>query len=143
MPTSRGGERPQLQLSGTLILRGSLRVVHLDPILTLPLERGESLGRIALPLARIALCLRLHPPFLKVLIAAVRPQAGCSTDPRSFKSPLRLAERTALCSALINAQAVDSTWQLHFKLLLAIHISDTGSPARVEVKQVSRNVKLC
>lgn len=42
-------------LSRAPVLRGRLRVERLDPILMLPVEWGESLRRIALPLARTEL----------------------------------------------------------------------------------------
>lgn len=77
--------------------------MRLDPLVTLPVEWGESLGRIALPLARTEfpvafVCIS----FFKVLISPVHPRVACSTGPWSLKSP-------ELPRALVDAQGVGST----------------------------------
>lgn len=80
--SSGGGERPQPRLCGARVLKGRLRAQRLDhsptPPPTLPVEWGESLGRIVLPLARTEFSRSLH--FHNVLISPVHPRARRSTS---------------------------------------------------------------
>lgn len=133
-----GGERPQPPLSGAPVLRGRLTRrapgPHRDSSCRLGRKCGEN--RLAPGNNRMARCLRRHPLFRKVLIAPVHPQAGRSTGLWSFKNPLRL--RRENCPVLCPGQWVPLGRDYFKRLPASQATSDTGSPARAEVKQVSR-----